>query len=130
VNISPGVIDIQHGCRGDGNSNTIDLILKVQGNGRTKGGTFDAIKVHHDPHDIQTTGYANCGPRNSSGHQDGAQIMGGNTIASSASPGTSGRSGRRPARGQPGRSPLGRLAATPSATLPVFAAGASPATTA
>jgi hypothetical protein len=80
VNISPGVIDIQHGCRGDGNSNTIDLILKVQGNGRTKGGTFDAIKVHHDPHDIQITGYANCGPRNSIGHQDGAQIMGGNTI--------------------------------------------------
>ena len=80
VNISPGVIDIQHGCRGDGNSNTIDLILKVQGNGRTKGGTFDAIKVHHDPHDIQITGYANCGPRNAIGHQDGAQIMGGETI--------------------------------------------------
>lgn len=80
VNISPGVIDIQHGCRGDGNSNTIDLILKVKGNGRTKGGTYDAIKVHQDPHDIQITGYANCGPRNSIGHQDGAQIMGGNTI--------------------------------------------------
>jgi hypothetical protein len=80
VNIDPGVIDIQGNCHGDGNSSTIDLILKVQGNGRTKGGTFDAIKVHHTPHDIQITGYANCGPRNSIGHQDGAQIMGGNTI--------------------------------------------------
>ena len=80
VNIDPGVIDIQGNCHGDGNSNTIDLILKVQGNGRTKGGTFDAIKVHHTPHDIQITGYANCGPRNAIGHQDGAQIMGGDTI--------------------------------------------------
>jgi hypothetical protein len=80
VNIDPGVIDIQGNCHGDGNSDTIDLILKVQGNGRTKGGTFDAIKVHHRPHDIQITGYANCGPRHPIGHQDGAQIMGGHTI--------------------------------------------------
>ena len=80
VNIDPGVIDIQGNCHGDGNSNTIDLILKVQGNGRTKGGTLDAIKMHHTPHDIQITGFANCGPRNAIGHQDGAQIMGGDTI--------------------------------------------------
>jgi hypothetical protein len=80
ANISPGVVEIRHGCRGDGNSNTIDLILEIHGDGRTKGGTSDAIKVREDPHDIQITGFANCGPRNAIGHQDGAQIMGGNTI--------------------------------------------------
>jgi hypothetical protein len=90
VNINPGVIDIQGGCRGDGNSNTIDLILKVDGNGRTRGGTVDAIKVRENPHDIQITGYANCGPQGvgpdgrpdtgDDSHQDGAQIQGGNRI--------------------------------------------------
>jgi hypothetical protein len=90
VNINPGVIELRHGCRGDGNRNTIDLILKVNGNGRTTGGTVDAIKVREDPHDIQITGYANCGPQGvgpdgqpdtaDDSHQDGAQIQGGNRI--------------------------------------------------
>jgi hypothetical protein len=91
VNLEPAVIELRHGCRGDGNSNTIDLILKVDGNGRTRGGTTDAIKLREDPHDIQITGYANCGPQgvgpdgrpdtDDDQHQDGAQIQGGNRIA-------------------------------------------------
>jgi hypothetical protein len=91
VNLAPAVIELRHGCRGDGNSNTIDLILKVDGNGRTRGGTTDAIKLREDPHDIQITGYANCGPQgvgpdrrpdtDDDQHQDGAQIQGGNRIA-------------------------------------------------
>jgi hypothetical protein len=90
VNINPGVIELRHGCRGDGHSNTIDLILRVDGNGRTRGGTVDAIKIREDPHDIQITGYANCGPQGvgpdgqpdtgDDSHQDGAQIQGGNRI--------------------------------------------------
>jgi hypothetical protein len=90
VTINPGVIEIRRGCRGDGNPNTIDLILRVDGNGRTRGGTSDAIKVREDPHDIQITGYANCGPQgvgpdrrpdtNDDSHQDGAQIQGGRNI--------------------------------------------------
>lgn len=88
--ISPGVIEIRRGCRGDGNNRTIDLILEVEGDGRTKGGTVDAIKVRENPHDIQITGYANCGPEGlgpdgrpdtrDDAHQDGAQIQGGNRI--------------------------------------------------
>ncbi len=90
VNIEPGTVEIRRGCRGDGNSNTIDLILRVHGDGRTRGGTVDAIKVREDPHDIQITGFANCGPQgvgpdgrpdtNDDQHQDGAQIQGGNRI--------------------------------------------------
>ena len=90
VNIEPGTVELRRGCRGDGNPNTIDLILRVHGNGRTVGGTVDAIKIREDPHDIQITGYANCGPqgvgpdgRPDTGddqHQDGAQIQGGRNI--------------------------------------------------
>jgi hypothetical protein len=88
--INPGVIEIRRGCRGDGDSNSIDLILRVDGNGRTVGGTSDAIKIREDPHDIQITGYANCGPQGvgrdgrpdtrDDSHQDGAQIQGGRNI--------------------------------------------------
>jgi hypothetical protein len=90
VSIEPGTVEIRRGCRGDGKTNTIDLILKIHGNGRTRGGTVDAIKVREDPHDIQITGYAHCGPqgvgpdgRPDTGddeHQDGAQIQGGTRI--------------------------------------------------
>ena len=88
--INPGVVEIRRGCRGDGNNNTIDLILEIEGDGRTQGGTIDAIKVRENPHDIQITGYANCGPEglgpdgrpdtSDDSHQDGAQIQGGNRI--------------------------------------------------
>jgi hypothetical protein len=88
--ISPGVVEIRRGCRGDGNDNTIDLILEIEGDGRTKGGTVDAIKVRENPHDIQITGYANCGPQGLGAdrrpdtrddqHQDGAAIQGGTRI--------------------------------------------------
>jgi hypothetical protein len=90
VNLSPGVIELRQGCRGDGNSSTIDLILRVDGNGRSRGGTSDAIKIRENPHDIQITGYANCGPQGvgpdgqpdtgDDSHQDGAQIQGGRRI--------------------------------------------------
>lgn len=90
VNIEPGTVEIRRGCRGDGNDNTIDLILRIGGDGRTRGGTVDAIKIREDPHDIQITGYAHCGPQgvgpdgrpdtSDDQHQDGAQIQGGRNI--------------------------------------------------
>ena len=90
VTIDPGTVEIRRGCRGDGNSNTIDLILRIRGDGRRVGGTVDAIKVREDPHDIQITGFANCGPQGvgpdgipdnrDDQHQDGAQIQGGDNI--------------------------------------------------
>lgn len=90
VELNPAVIDLRQDCIGDGDDETIDLILAVAGNGRTVGGTADAIKVRLTAREIQVTGYANCGPRGSGAdglpntpddeHQDGAQIQGGDTV--------------------------------------------------
>ena len=79
-----GAIDLDTGCAGDGNPNTIDLIVKVKGNGRTFGPGVDAFKVRQRAGyraGIQVTGKVNCGPRYSSAvHQDGVQLQGGRNI--------------------------------------------------
>ena len=90
VALDPAVIELKDGCTGDGDDETIDLVLKVEGDGRTIGGGADAIKVRLTARDVQLTGYANCGPRGlgqdglpgtgDDAHQDGAQIQGGNTV--------------------------------------------------
>ena len=90
VDLDPAVIELKDGCTGDGDDETIDLVLKVEGDGRTIGGGADAIKVRLTARDVQLTGYANCGPRGlgqdgrpgtgDDAHQDGAQIQGGNTV--------------------------------------------------
>jgi hypothetical protein len=90
VELSPAVVEFQDGCFGDGDDESIDVILDVDGDGRTRGGTVDAIKVRLSAHDIQITGRANCGPRGVGAdgvdgtvddlHQDGAQLQGGDTI--------------------------------------------------
>ena len=90
VDLNPAVVDLRQDCVGDGDDETIDLILAVEGDGRTIGGTVDAIKVRLTASDIQLTGHANCGPRGlgsdgvpntpDDSHQDGAQIQGGNKI--------------------------------------------------
>ena len=87
VDLNPAVVDLRQDCVGDGDDETIDLILAVEGDGRTRGGTVDSIKVRLTASDIQLTGYANCGPRGlgsdglpgtpDDSHQDGAQIQGG-----------------------------------------------------
>jgi hypothetical protein len=71
------------GCAGDGNSSTIDLILDIRGDGRTRGPGEDAIRItNHSPgaRDIQITGRADCGPRRGGAHQDGIQAIGGTNI--------------------------------------------------
>jgi hypothetical protein len=90
VDLNPAVVDLRQDCVGDGNDETIDLILAIEGDGRTVGGTVDAIKVRLTAREIQLTGYANCGPRGMGAdglpntiddmHQDGAQIQGGDTV--------------------------------------------------
>ena len=90
VDLDPAVIELKNGCSGDGDDETIDLVLRVEGDGRTIGGGADAIKVRLTVHDVQLTGYANCGPRGlgqddrpgtgDDAHQDGAQIQGGDTV--------------------------------------------------
>jgi hypothetical protein len=79
-----GAIDLYTGCAGDGNSNTIDLIVDVRGNGRTYGPGVDAVKVRQRAgytRGIQLTGHVDCGPRYSAAvHQDGVQLQGGRNI--------------------------------------------------
>jgi hypothetical protein len=62
-------------CTGDGNPNTIDLILRISGDGGGVGATADAVKLREGPHDINITGYANCGKPAPGAHQDGIQAM-------------------------------------------------------
>jgi chitodextrinase len=76
-----GAVDLITGCVGDGDSNTIDLIVDVRGDGRTYGPGQDALKVRLGARDIQMTGHADCGPRQSGAHQDGIQLQGGSNIA-------------------------------------------------
>jgi hypothetical protein len=80
-----GAIDLYSGCAGDGNSNTIDLIVDVEGDGRTYGPGVDAFKVRQAAGyngGIQITGHVDCGPRHSpTDHQDGVQLQGGRNIA-------------------------------------------------
>ena len=75
-----GIVDLTSGCTGDG-SEAIDLILDIQGDGRTVGGTGDALTVKIEATDIDITGSIDCGPRGPGAHQDGIQALGANDIA-------------------------------------------------
>ncbi len=75
-----GIVDLTSGCTGDG-SERIDLILDIQGDGRTVGGTGDALTVKIEATDIDITGSIDCGPRGPGAHQDGIQALGANDIA-------------------------------------------------
>ena len=92
VNFTPGrlfggngAIDLYTGCAGDGNANTIDLIVDVEGDGRTYGPGVDAFKVRQRAGynaSIQLTGHVDCGPKYTPAeHQDGVQLQGGRNIA-------------------------------------------------
>jgi hypothetical protein len=74
---------ISPGCEGDGDPDTIDLVLEIDGDGLTRGFAADAMKVKStvDPSGgIQLTGRLNCGPSPEGVHQDGIQLQGGNGI--------------------------------------------------
>ena len=75
---------LDSGCAGDGDPNSIDLILDVRGDGRTFGPGIDAVKVRLQAGyngSIQVTGRADCGKRVAAAHQDGVQAQGGRNIA-------------------------------------------------
>jgi hypothetical protein len=80
VNTSGPVIDLREGCTGDG-TQAIDLILDVQGDGRTRGGVNDGLSVKLTASEIDITGNIDCGPRLAISHQDGVQAQGGSRIA-------------------------------------------------
>ena len=75
-----GIVDLTSGCTGDG-TDEIDLILDIQGDGRTVGGTGDALTVKIEATDIDITGSIDCGPRGLGAHQDGIQALGASDIA-------------------------------------------------
>ena len=79
VETSGPVIDLRESCTGDG-TDAVDLILDVQGDGRTRGGTGDAVSVKLTARDLEITGNVDCGPRQAGSHQDGIQAQGGRDI--------------------------------------------------
>jgi hypothetical protein len=79
VETSGPVIDLRERCVGDG-TDAVDLILDVQGDGRTRGGTGDALSVKLTARDLDITGNLDCGPREEGSHQDGVQAQGGRDV--------------------------------------------------
>jgi hypothetical protein len=73
-------IALSNGCTGDGNPQSIDLVLNVNGNGTSIGTNQDAIRIAAGAHDIQFTGYAECGAPAAGAHQDMMQAGGGERI--------------------------------------------------
>jgi hypothetical protein len=70
-------------CEGDGDPDTIDLVVEIEGDGATRGFAGDAFKVKSrldPPGGIQLTGRLDCGPAPGGVHQDGIQLQGGNGI--------------------------------------------------
>src|SRR3989344_2356584 len=80
-----GAVTVDNGCRGDGSSDTIDLIVDIQGNGpkSSTGPGADSFKTRQGrgPRDIQLTGRMECGRQASGAHQDFVQFQGGTNIA-------------------------------------------------
>lgn len=80
-----GAVTVDNGCRGDGNDDTIDLIVDIQGNGpkSSTGPGQDSFKTRQGqgPRDIQLTGRMECGRQAPAAHQDFVQFQGGTNIA-------------------------------------------------
>jgi hypothetical protein len=68
------------GCTGDGDPETIDLVVDVRGDGGGRGPGGDGIKVALGAHDIQITGRVECGARHGERHQDTVQVMAGQRL--------------------------------------------------
>jgi len=62
-------------CAGDGDPDTIDLVLEIQGDGGDVGPTSDAVKVKLGAHDIEIEGYADCGEAPPGVRQNGIHVM-------------------------------------------------------
>jgi hypothetical protein len=96
VPVSAGVVadldgvSLGDGCAGDGNPDTIDLIVNIEGDGRTYGLEQDALKLvgNTGPTNLQLTtggGAIDCGPRQGSDtsnvtHQDAIQVQSGSGV--------------------------------------------------
>lgn len=63
------------GCAGDGDPETIDLVLEIEGDGGEIGPTSDAVRIKLGAHDIEIEGYADCGEAPSGVRQNGIHVM-------------------------------------------------------
>lgn len=62
-------------CTGDGNPDTIDLVLEIQGDGARIGPSSDAVKIKLGAQDIEISGFANCGAPAPGVRQNGIHVM-------------------------------------------------------
>lgn len=72
-----------NGCVGDGNADTVDLLVFVEGDGRTVGPRQDAFKTRgaaDGPRGIQISGRVECGLVSAGAHQDMVQLQGGTDV--------------------------------------------------
>lgn len=63
------------GCTGDGNPETIDLVLEIEGDGARIGPSSDAVKIKLGAQDIEISGFANCGAPAPGVRQNGIHVM-------------------------------------------------------
>jgi hypothetical protein len=71
-----GAVRLMDGCTAQasgGRDGSIDLILHINGNGTTIGSSNDGMAII-GAHDIDITGYVNCGAIAGGAHQDGVQM--------------------------------------------------------
>ncbi len=87
VSWSGNAITLDNGCVGDGNNDTIDLIIAVNANGKSGGigPQDDSSKFRQDPgpRDIQVTGKFECGMPGAGAHPDTWQFQS-NSVANMA----------------------------------------------
>ncbi|MGH3037171.1 MAG: SRPBCC family protein, partial [Gaiellaceae bacterium] len=62
-------------CAGDGDPETIDLVLEIQGDGIDVGPRTDAVRVKLGAHDIEIEGYADCAAAPDGVRQNGIHVM-------------------------------------------------------
>jgi hypothetical protein len=62
-------------CKGDGDPETIDLVLEIQGDGVDVGPRADAVRVKLGAHDIEIEGYADCAEAPDGVRQNGIHVM-------------------------------------------------------
>jgi hypothetical protein len=75
-----GLIDLRSGCSGDGNPDTTDLVIHQYGNGRDVGAASDGLILRLGSHDLNITGFIDCGFITPGAHQDGLDLRGGRDV--------------------------------------------------
>ena len=74
-----GLVDIRDGCTAAGHAG-VDVILHIYGNGGSLGPGWDAVVTRKGSHDIDFSGFFDCGAIAPGSHQDGLDIRGGTDL--------------------------------------------------